>query len=116
VLRSVFRAAARLRWREWLTQRFLHLYLSSHAYFHLNTHSDVDNPDQRISEDIRTFTSTTLSLLIMSTNSVITIVAFVGVLWSITPWLLVAGVLYPLLGTLLIVFLGDGSSGSTIFS
>ncbi len=66
----------------------------------------MDNPDERISEDIRTFTSTALSFLVMTTNSVITVVAFVGVLWSITPWLVAAGVLYPLLGTCLIVFLG----------
>lgn len=95
-----------LRWREWLTRRFIHQYLASRAFFRLNTQTDVDNPDQRISEDIRTFTSTALSFLIMTTNSVITIVAFVGVLWSITPYLVAAGVLYPLLGTSLIVFLG----------
>ncbi len=95
-----------LRWREWLSQRFMHRYLSGHAYVRLNEHHEVDNPDQRISQDINTFTSTTLSFLVMTTNSVMTIVAFVGVLWSITPWLLVAGVFYPILGTALIVFLG----------
>lgn len=95
-----------LRWREWLTRRFLHLYLSSRAYFHLNDQAEVDNPDQRISEDLRTFTTTTLSFLVMATNSAITVAAFAGVLWSITPWLLLVGVLYPLLGTSLIVFLG----------
>lgn len=95
-----------LRWREWLTRRFLHQYLSAQAYFHLNSLADVDNPDQRISEDIRTFTSTSLTFLIMATNSVITIIAFTGVLWSITPWLLLAGVLYPLAGTAVIVWLG----------
>lgn len=95
-----------LRWREWLTRRFVHLYLSSRAYFRLNDQSEVDNPDQRIAEDLRTFTTTTLSFLVMATNSAITVVAFAGVLWSITPWLLLVGVLYPLLGTSLIVFLG----------
>jgi vitamin B12/bleomycin/antimicrobial peptide transport system ATP-binding/permease protein len=95
-----------LRWREWLTQHLVHRYLASHAYFRLNTQSDVDNPDERLSDDLKTFTTTTLSFLIMTTNSIITIVAFVGVLWSITPWLLLAGILYPLVGTSLIVFLG----------
>lgn len=95
-----------LRWREWLSQHFIHRYLTGHAYVRLNEHHEVDNPDQRISQDINTFTSTTLSFLVMTTNSVMTIIAFIGVLWSITPWLLVAGVFYPLLGTTLIVFLG----------
>jgi putative ATP-binding cassette transporter len=95
-----------LRWREWLTQRFIRRFLSNQAYYRLNQRTDVDNPDQRISEDLKTFTTTSLSFLVMATNSVITIVAFAGVLWSITPWLLAAGILYPLLGTSLIVFLG----------
>jgi vitamin B12/bleomycin/antimicrobial peptide transport system ATP-binding/permease protein len=95
-----------LRWREWLTRHFFHRYLSSRAYHRLNAQSDVDNPDERISQDLNTFTSTTLSFLVMATNSVITVVAFVGVLWSITPWLVLAGVLYPLLGTSMILFVG----------
>ena len=95
-----------LRWREWLTEHFVRQYLSSQAYFRVNAHTEVDNPDERISEDLRTFTSTALSFLIMVTNSVITLVAFIGVLWSITPWLVVAGVLYPLLGTSAIVVIG----------
>ena len=97
-----------LRWREWLTRYFFQRYLFRHAYCRLNAHPEVDNPDQRIAEDIRTFTTTTLSFLVLVSNSVITIVAFTGVLWRITPWLLAAAVLYPLLGTSLIVFVGRG--------
>ncbi len=95
-----------LRWREWLTRSFVHRYLSSRAYHQLNAEEEVDNPDERMSDDIRTFTTTTLSFLVMGTNSLITVAAFAGVLWSITPWLLLAGVVYPVLGTSLIVFLG----------
>jgi putative ATP-binding cassette transporter len=95
-----------LRWREWLTRYFFRRYLSSRAYHRLNAQAEVDNPDERISEDVKTFTTTTLSFLVMTTNSVVTIVAFVGVLWSMTPWLLLAGVPYPVVGTSLIVFVG----------
>jgi putative ATP-binding cassette transporter len=95
-----------LRWREWLTRYFIHRYLTGHAYYRLNKHSEVDNPDQRISEDVKTFTTCTLSFLILVTQSVITVIAFFGVLWSITPWLCIASVLYPVVGTWLIVFVG----------
>src|SRR4051812_134764 len=50
-----------LVWREWLTRLFLSRYLDSRAYHRLAGREDVDNPDQRISEDVRTFTSSTLS-------------------------------------------------------
>lgn len=95
-----------LRWRDWLTRFFLTRYLGARTYHRLNAVADVDNPDERISEDIRTFTTTSLSFLVMGTNSLVTIIAFAGVLWSITPWLLAAGVLYPLIGTGLIVWVG----------
>jgi putative ATP-binding cassette transporter len=95
-----------LRWRAWLTEYFIGRWLARHAYYWLDVRSGVDNPDQRISEDVKTFTTTTLSFFIMALNSVITIVAFCGVLWSITPWLLGAAVLYPLLGTALSVLVG----------
>jgi putative ATP-binding cassette transporter len=95
-----------LRWRNWLTRRFLALYFRSQAYSRIKAHNDVDNPDQRIAEDIRTFTATTLSFFIMTLNSVITVLAFSEVLWSITPWLFLVSVLYPLLGTMLVMFIG----------
>jgi putative ATP-binding cassette transporter len=95
-----------LRWRDWLTRYFIRRYLTGHAYYRLNFQSEVDNPDQRISEDVRTFTTTTLSFLILFSQSVITVIAFFGVLWSITPWLCLAAVLYPVVGTALIVFVG----------
>jgi putative ATP-binding cassette transporter len=74
-----------LRWREWLTRRFLAQYLAGHAYCRLTKQAEVDNPDQRISEDVKTFTATTLSFFIMVFNSAVTLLAFSGVLWSITP-------------------------------
>jgi putative ATP-binding cassette transporter len=95
-----------LRWREWLTRHFIRRYLTRHAYYRLNAQSEVDNPDQRISEDVKTFTTTTLSFVILVSQSIITVLAFFGVLWSITPWLCVAAVLYPIIGTALIVFVG----------
>jgi putative ATP-binding cassette transporter len=95
-----------LRWRAWLTGYFLDRWMARHAYHWLNVRSGVDNPDQRISEDVNTFSTNTLSFLIMVLNSVITILAFSGVLWSITPWLFAAAVVYPLVGTGLTVLVG----------
>jgi putative ATP-binding cassette transporter len=95
-----------LRWREWLSRYFFHRYLASRAYHRLNTQKDVDNPDERIANDINTFTTTLLSFLVMVTTSVITVVAFVGVLWSITPWLVLVSIAYPVVGTALVVWTG----------
>jgi putative ATP-binding cassette transporter len=95
-----------LRWREWLTGHLIHRYLANHALFRVNRTPEIDNPDQRISEDIRTFTATSLSFLIILLSSAITVMAFSGVLWSITPWLFFIAVLYPAVGTFLAILIG----------
>ncbi len=95
-----------LRWRDWLTRCFLGRYLHDHAYTRLVGRDDVDNPDQRISEDVKTFTTSTLSILILLFNAVLAIVSFSSVLCSITPWLFVASLGYACVGSLGIVILG----------
>jgi putative ATP-binding cassette transporter len=73
-----------LRWRHWLTQRFLARYLGQHAFYRLNAVTALDNPDQRISEDINSFTQQSLYFLMVGLGSLIDLVAFAGVLWSIS--------------------------------
>ena len=51
-------------WRRWLTYRFLGRYFSHQKFYELNAHVSIDNPDQRIAEDINTFTQRTLYFLI----------------------------------------------------
>jgi putative ATP-binding cassette transporter len=96
----------KLLWRQWLTQHFVDRYLAGQAYCRIIRRNDIDNPDQRISQDIKTFTATTVSFALTILNSTITILAFAGVLWSITPWLLLAAVLYALFGSVLTILLG----------
>jgi putative ATP-binding cassette transporter len=95
-----------LRWRDWLTRQFLHRYLHDRAYVRLVGREDVDNPDQRMSDDVKTFTTLTLSILILVFNALLTIVSFSSVLCSITPWLFVASVGYAVAGSLGIVVIG----------
>jgi vitamin B12/bleomycin/antimicrobial peptide transport system ATP-binding/permease protein len=95
-----------LLWREFQTRRAVRLYLADKTYYRLGTSGDLANPDQRISEDIRAFTVTTLSFVIMTLNSSFTIVAFSGVLWSISPLLFIVAVLYAACGSYLTIVLG----------
>jgi putative ATP-binding cassette transporter len=80
--------------------------LAGHTFDRIAAKKEIDNPDQRISEDVRTFTSTLVSFVVMIANSTLTTIAFAGVLWSITPALLLTAVLYAALGSTLTVFLG----------
>jgi vitamin B12/bleomycin/antimicrobial peptide transport system ATP-binding/permease protein len=95
-----------LSWRDWLTRHLIDRYLSAHTFARIKARTDIDNPDQRIAEDVRTFTGTLMSFVVMIANSTLTTIAFAGVLWSITPLLLVTAVLYAALGSVVTVLLG----------
>lgn len=93
-------------WREQLTWRLTEAYLSERTYYRLDSATGVANPDQRISEDVRAFTTTTLSFLLLILNGTLTAVSFSGVLWSISPLLFTVAVAYAVCGTALTVWLG----------
>ncbi|MEB2345025.1 MAG: ABC transporter transmembrane domain-containing protein [Deltaproteobacteria bacterium] len=95
-----------LLWRAWLTRGLIERYLHDDTYYWLREHDELPNPDQRIAEDVRTFTATTLSLLLILLNATFTIVAFSGVLWSISPLLFGTAVAYAALGSGLTVLFG----------
>jgi putative ATP-binding cassette transporter len=99
-----------LTWREWLSRWAVRHYLRPTVYHRLNdrliSHGEVANPDQRIAEDVRVFTTTTLSLLILFLNGTFTIVAFSGVMWSISPLLFAVTVSYAVAGSLMTIARG----------
>src|SRR5262245_17574983 len=57
-----------LFWRAWLTRRVTQRYLADRTYLRLKESGAVDNPDQRIADDVRAFTTTTLSFTLMFLN------------------------------------------------
>src|SRR5688572_10539938 len=95
-----------LLWRSWLTQRHVDRYLGTDIYFWLKERGAIGNPDQRITEDVRSFTTVTLSLVIMLLNATFTIVAFSGVMWSISPLLFLVALAYAGAGSALTIVLG----------
>ncbi|PKN65965.1 MAG: ABC transporter [Deltaproteobacteria bacterium HGW-Deltaproteobacteria-15] len=95
-----------LVWREWAAQESIMGYANHRVYYRLKTKGEVGNPDQRIADDIRTFSVTTLSFLLMLLNGTLTVIAFSGVLWTISPKLFIVAVLYSVAGTFLTFVLG----------
>jgi len=77
-----------IRWRRWLTRRYLDTWLAERAYYRLQLESTgTDNPDQRISDDLDRFTRVSLALTVGGAgflNAGVTLVSFLGILWSIS--------------------------------
>jgi putative ATP-binding cassette transporter len=99
-----------LLWREKLTRQMLDAYVEHPTFYRLNDHiaanGEIGNPDQRLADDVRTFTTMTLSFVLMFLNGSITVFAFAGVLWSISPLLFIVGFGYAALGSLLTIAFG----------
>lgn len=90
-----------LQWRKWLTHRFVDNYFRDRAYYNLHiSDTEIDNPDQRIAEDVRSFTQESLTFLLVLVESVLSVIAFSSVLWGISKPLVFFLVLYALIGTL----------------
>lgn len=95
-----------LLWRQWMTYHLLKRYFANRSYYQLRSSHVIDNPDQRIAEDVKNFTTTTLSFLLITLNSCVTLLAFTGVLWSISKTLVLALVVYAVLGTVISILIG----------
>jgi vitamin B12/bleomycin/antimicrobial peptide transport system ATP-binding/permease protein len=89
-----------IRWRRWLTVRFLDEWLADRAYYRISLTTDraavgTDNPDQRIAEDIRDYVDNTLNLGISMLANIVTLVSFLGILWSLSGTITLFGVNIP---------------------
>jgi putative ATP-binding cassette transporter len=104
-----------IRWRNWLTQRYIGRWLGQGTHYRMRLKGDqADNPDQRIADDIREFVENTLNIGIALLGSIVTLVSFVVILWTLsstTPlmigsnsyqipgYLVWAALIYAILGT-----------------
>ena len=83
--RIYVRQRLEIRWRHWLTDYYLKQWISSQAYCQMELHRKVtDNPDQRISEDVRNYVASALGLSLSLLSALATLVAFAGILWSLS--------------------------------
>ncbi|HUM16133.1 MAG TPA: ABC transporter ATP-binding protein/permease [Candidatus Nitrosotalea sp.] len=74
-----------IRWRRWLTERYLGAWLTDGAYYRMQlTSGETDNPDQRIADDLRLFVTGALGLSVGGLRAVVTLVSFLGILWGLS--------------------------------
>ena len=111
VLYDYLRQKLALYWRKELTARVLDKYYANRTYYIIECCRDIDNPDQRICEDLTEFTSTSLDFFFIIFDAVINLISFSAVLYQIYPLLFVAIILYALFGTFVSFRLGRSLVG-----
>jgi putative ATP-binding cassette transporter len=79
-----------IRWRRWLTDRYLGAWLTDGAYYRMQLQAtETDNPDQRIAEDVQLLAAHTLGLFTGGLRATVTLVTFVAILWGLSGSLMV---------------------------
>jgi len=118
------RGVLHIRWRRWLTDRFLHSWLDNQAYYRMQLNQQVtDNPDQRISDDLDSYATLSLGLSLGLLNAVVTLLSFLSILWilsgalriplgggnhlTIPAYMVFAAAIYAIAGTILTRWVGN---------
>jgi len=95
-----------LLWRRWMTNIMVSRFFFNRAYYRLRNSDRVDNPDQRIQEDVRSFTTSVLGYVLTVINSAVTLCAFTGVLFTISRILPLVLIAYAAAGTAISILIG----------
>eukprot|EP00439_Symbiodinium_sp_Y106_P015504 s2544_g2.t1 len=94
-------------WRDWLTRNFIDAYMDHRAYYDINpndeSNTEVDNPDQRIADDVRSFTRESLSFTVGAVDALLTFVLNIAVLWEISRKLTFALFIYSGAATVILI-------------
>lgn len=106
VFYSYSEARLKLMWRRWLSHRILKRYFNNRAYYRVNLDSTIDNPDQRIEEDIARFCDETVMFFLVAFNSTVQLLLYISLLYSIYWMLLVVAIGYAFMGSLVTSLLG----------
>lgn len=108
VLRDYARETLSLRWRSWMTSYYTERYLKNQTFYKIQSQSLIDNPDQRIVDDLSSFTGTALAFSLTVFNAAVDLISFSNILFGIYPPLFVVLLVYSLGGTAISVLLGKG--------
>jgi putative ATP-binding cassette transporter len=85
VYQSYLNQMLQIRWRRWLTEKYLRDWMEDRAYYRIQlSGSATDNPDQRIADDMKIFVDESLNLSLGLLDAVVTLISFVGILWALS--------------------------------
>jgi len=105
-----FTAKLGILWRDWLSKSLITDYMSDRAYYRINPNdeqaTDIDNPDQRISDDTRDFTIQTLGFTLSIFDSVLTLLLNILILWNISTQLTLALFVYAFISSSILIVAG----------
>ncbi len=95
-----------LHWRQWMTEHIFAKYMERRNYYRINDMPGIDNPDQRLAQDISGFTSQAVSLTLTFISAIIRFCSFIVILFTLSKTLVLVVFCYAVIGTAITIFVG----------
>ena len=96
-----------LDWYKWLNHEILDKYLTNRAYYKINFQSELDNPDQRLAQEIEPVTSNALSFSATFLEKILEMTIFLIIVWSISQQIAIALLIYTIVGNFIATYLNQ---------
>lgn len=103
----------KIHWRKWLTERFSRDYLAARTYYRIERDRSIDNPDERIGEDVRQFVEFPITIYVGLIQTLSKLGVFGFVLWSYGPQLVAACATWALIGSVVTLAFNKPMMGLT---
>jgi putative ATP-binding cassette transporter len=94
-----------LDWYQWINSSILQKYFKNRAYYQINFKGDIENPDQRLSQEIQPITRTTMDFLTTCVEKVMEMLVFIVILWSISKTISIVLLVYTIIGNILATYI-----------
>lgn len=108
---DLMRTRLALVWRKWLSAYLFDMYYANEAFFKLSKEKEIDNPDQRMTQDVDSFCNSSVGLFISILDAILNVVMFIGLLWAISESVTYTVMVYSAGGSLAVVLIGRALVG-----
>lgn len=108
---GTLRTRLALIWRRWMAQDMFRGYFTNRTYLWMLRNPNVDNPDQRMTQDPDSFANTSVGLFFAIVDSVVHVIIFSLVLWELSPLLTGAVFAYAAFGSAVVILIGRAMPG-----
>ncbi|MCB8753043.1 ABC transporter ATP-binding protein/permease [Planktothrix agardhii] len=94
-----------LDWYQWINNNILQKYFKNRAYYQINFKGDIENPDQRLSQEIQPIARTTMDFLTTCVEKVMEMLVFIVILWSISKTISIVLLVYTIIGNIVATYI-----------
>ncbi|MEM7727213.1 MAG: ATP-binding cassette domain-containing protein [Cyanobacteria bacterium P01_A01_bin.45] len=104
---NLVRKRIALNWYKWLNNQTLNKYFNNRAYYKINFKSNIDNPDQRIAQEVEPITINALRFSTTFLEKILSMIIFLIIVWLISSQIAIILIIYTIAGNFIALYLNE---------